>query len=432
MADTAIADVPALRRLAPPLTLAALAVVAAVGLVLDGNGVELGTPLPPLSAGWDPKATAWAALAVAVSIGAVALAPRLLELRSPWAFAGAALALSLVVRLSVGAMREGPSGWYAVFGTSFEAKNEYLPALPALDDGLRLFLDRFAELVPSLPVHVAGHPPGLLTVMHLLGIDSPEGLAALVIGAGVLCAPLTYALGRVLIDERRARIATLLWALSPVAVLYTVTSADALYATAGTVAALGLVARRPLARAAGAAGLAIASFFGWALLASGAWAVLVVLRRDGLKRAVALSAACAAALVGFYAVLHAVTGYDPIGAVTATEQVYGYSVARLRPYAYWVFGSPAAFLIALGPPIVWYFARAGAELRTAALALLAVITVASVLGFTKAETERIWLFMAPLACVAAADVLPRRRLTLVLGLLAAQTIATELVLGTVW
>jgi hypothetical protein len=32
--------------------------------------------------------------------------------------------------------------------------------------------------------------------------------------------------------------------------------------------------------------------------------------------------------------------------------------------------------------------------------------VAAVLGFTKAETERVYLFLVPLACVAAAAVLP--------------------------
>jgi hypothetical protein len=38
----------------------------------------------------------------------------------------------------------------------------------------------------------------------------------------------------------------------------------------------------------------------------------------------------------------------------------------------------------------------------------------------------------PLACVAAAAVLPPKRVPLVLGLLAAQTLAVELLFGTVW
>jgi hypothetical protein len=55
-----------------------------------------------------------------------------------------------------------------------------------------------------------------------------------------------------------------------------------------------------------------------------------------------------------------------------------------------------------------------------------------VLGFTKAETERIYLFLVPLACVAAATALPERYLTPVLAALAVQALASELLLFTVW
>jgi hypothetical protein len=61
-----------------------------------------------------------------------------------------------------------------------------------------------------------------------------------------------------------------------------------------------------------------------------------------------------------------------------------------------------------------------------------VIATAALLGFTKAETERIYLFLVPLACVAAAVALHERRLPLVLGALAAQALLTELLLYTVW
>ncbi len=48
------------------------------------------------------------------------------------------------------------------------------------------------------------------------------------------------------------------------------------------------------------------------------------------------------------------------------------------------------------------------------------------------RTERIYLFLVPLACVAAATALPERRVPLVLGALVTQTLATELLLYTVW
>ena len=61
-----------------------------------------------------------------------------------------------------------------------------------------------------------------------------------------------------------------------------------------------------------------------------------------------------------------------------------------------------------------------------------MIAIAAVAGFTKAEVERIWLFFAPLVCLAAASALAARRLRPVLGLLAVQALAWELLLNTVW
>ena len=55
--------------------------------------------------------------------------------RSPLAFAALVFAAAVALGLSLSALRNGPSAWSAIFDTgpggSFEAKNEYLPALPA-------------------------------------------------------------------------------------------------------------------------------------------------------------------------------------------------------------------------------------------------------------------------------------------------------------
>jgi hypothetical protein len=60
------------------------------------------------------------------------------------------------------------------------------------------------------------------------------------------------------------------------------------------------------------------------------------------------------------------------------------------------------------------------------------VAAAALLGYTKAETERIWLFMVPFACVAAASALPRRWLAPVLVLLGVQALAVEVLLYTIW
>ena len=408
------------------------AVTIAVGLYLRRvAGEPLGLPYAPLVGNWSPQADPLVALSVLCFAAAVLAAPRLLALPSPL-FGVAVLVLTLVLRLALAAGSGGAAQWSAVFdpARTFEGPNEYLPALGALDFGSGFFLDRFAELVPSLPVHAAGHPPGLLFVMHALSIDSPEGLAALTIGVGALSGPLAYLLARQVLDERRARLAALLLALAPGALLFGATSADAVYLALGLLAAWPLAARGWPGRAAGAVLLAVGSFFAWSLLAVGAWAAIVTLRRDGLKPAIAIGALCAATLVAFYALLAAASGFDPIGTLRATEDVYRAGVGSTRPYWFWLFGSPVAFLVVLGLPLSWLALRALARGETLAVAIFTVIAIAAMLGFTKAETERIWLVLAPFVCLAAAT--ERAPLRPLLTALAAQALLYELAFDTVW
>jgi len=418
------------RRHLPHLAFAAGAVVIAVGVRLDRTGTVLYVPNPPFLWRYDPRVELWAVLAVLALAAAALGGPRLLRIPAP-AFALASLGLTLVVRLSVSAARGGTGAWDQVFdrARSFEADNEYLPALPALRYGVDIFLDRFSEVVTSLPVHAAGHPPGLLLVMDRFSIDTPAELAALLIGAGALATPLLYLLARRLLDEPAARVAALLLALSPGVAQFGVTSADALYMTLGVLVALGLAAAP---RVLGAVVLAVSSFFAWSLLAVGAWATVFDLRRRGPRTAIVTAALCGVAVVAFYAGLFAATGFDPIGTLLGTEQVYRAGIAQGRPYSFWLFGSPVAFLFTVGLPITWYALRGLAAARPEAIAIFAVLAVAALLGFTKAETERIWLLFAPLLCLAAAAVLPRHRLPVLLGLLGAQALATELLYDTVW
>jgi len=423
------------RSLAVPLLGAAvMAATLAYGLIATSQGVELGTATPPLLYEWRPRVDPPALLAAALLAGSVALTPRLLAREvSSLAFAGAALATGLALRLAVGAARGWVDGWWDVYQLpNFEAASEYLPALPAFELGTRFALDTFAEIGTGLPVHAVGHPPGLLTVLHLLGIDTAEGMAALTIGVGALSVPVTYLLARELLDERLARVATLLYVFAPSAVLHGATSADALFATLGVLAAAALVARRRMAGVLGPPVLAVASFFSYANLAVGAFAAIVALRRDGPRRAVVLSVACAVALAAFYGLLHLATGFDPVGAIQSAEIVYREGVASGRPYAFWLFGSPVAFLLAAGLPLAWLGLRSLGARNTVAVALFAVLGVSAVLGFTKAETERIYLFLVPMLCVAAATALGERHLPAVLGALAAQALATELLFWTVW
>jgi len=428
----------AVRRWLPHAVFGVGAVTVAVGLIARRfTDTPIGAPWPPSLGNPDVAAHPLLLASVAAFAAAVVLAPRLLDPRlRP---AGVALVLlggTLALRLLLAAGRGGTGAWDRVFdeGRSFEAANEYLPALPVVEESPGFFVDRFAELVPSFPVHVAGHPPGLPLVMHALALDTPARLAAFCIAVGALGALLAYGLARELLPEPGARIAGLLTALSPQALMFGVTTADAVYLTLGLLAAWPLARRSLPARLAGAVTLALASLFAWSLLAVGAWAAILAWRRHGLRSAIGLAAVCGVVLVAVHAGFSALTGFDPIGTVRATEEVYRLGVASVRPYWYWVLGSPVGFLLVLGLPIAWLALRELARGTPEAVAIFAVLAIASVMGFTKAETERIWLFFAPLVCLAAARAMARRPELVrpVAAALAAQAVLHELLSDTVW
>ncbi|MDX6685147.1 MAG: methylthioxylose transferase [Baekduia sp.] len=496
------------------LLLGALLLAAAwtaLGLHVERGGTVLGTATPPFVMGWSPRGNPWIAGAVAAAGAFVAAAPALL--RAPrWVYLSATAGLALALALTIGAARIGAHGWSAIFDDSFEAKNEYLPGLPALSYGRGFFLDHFAELVPAVPVNVAGHPPGLMLVLDATGVTTAGRLAALCIGAAVAIPALTYALALGLAGEARpapvrtgegsvqrwaarragaragqarmaapggsvgdaaglgplsvrvvqdtdevleatrpasvpvagprrsrpadpegtARIAGLLAAASPAVLLFGVTSADAVYAALGTAAAALLVRRSWAARSAGAGVLGLGALCSWALPAVGAFAALVAWRRSGWRDALALAVLSAIPFLALNAVLAGAYGYDPIGTLRATEAVYRRSLAEVRPYWFWSVGSPVAWAVSAGLPITGAWLIAVRRRDVAALALAVVVLVASGAGFTKAETERIWLMFVPLACVAAATVVGPRAVRPVLLALVLQALVVQVLFETVW
>jgi methylthioxylose transferase len=403
----------------------------------------LGTRLPPFLMSWEPRVDPLVAVSAAVAGGGVVAAPSLVwRTRSRVTFASGLYVLALALGLSINVARTGPGGWWKVFATgargSSEGHSEYLPSLVLLHHGIGFYIGHFASLEPYLTTHVKGNPPGPLVALALVGIRSPTGLAALCIGLGALSAPLTYDLARAFSgDEIRARIAGVLSAFIPATLLFGVTSVDYAFLTLGLIIACLLVRPGTGALLTGSMAVAIASFFSWLLLAIPAWAAIVAVRRGGWGRALAICAGAAAAVVVFDGVLGALYGYDPVAVLRATDRAYRHGIAASRPYAFWVFGSPAAWAVMLGPPVAWLTLRGLAKGEPAAVAVCSIVAVASVMGFTKAETERIWLPFVPLACVAAALALPTAavgngRLRLLLGGLAAQALAVELLFFTVW
>ena len=210
------------------------------------------------------------------------------------------------------------------------------------------------------------------------------------------------------------------------------TSADAVFAALGTASAALLVRRSWPARTAGAVVLALAAFCSWALLAAGAFATLVVWQREGGRVALRLAVLSAIPFLALNAWLAGAYGYDPIGTLRATDAVYRRSLAQVRPYWFWVLGSPIAWAVCLGLPLSGGLLIALRRRRPEAVALAAIVVIASLLAFTKAETERIWLPFVPMACCAAATTIGPRALRVVLIALAVQAFLTQVLFDTVW
>ena len=415
------------RRSLPAAVVTVAAVTIAAGLINHfRRGYQLGTPLPPFLMSWKPDVQWPLAIALVVAVGCAWAAPWAIErVRSGAAFAMLGYVVTLAVGLSVGAARMGTAGWPNVFDLgphgAFEAKFEYLPALPALHGGVAHYVGHFAQLLPYLPTHTKGNPPGPLVAMHLLGLTTPGRLAAACILIGSLVTPLTYALGRSLgatmdsdgapggasdgavVDaERRGRVAATFAAFSPCVLIFGFTSVDFVFAAMAAAVAWLLVSRSGRVVALGCVAAGVAAFFSWVLLAIPAWAVVVVYVRDGHGSAFRLTAGAAAGVVAVTLLLAAVWGYDPIAIFRALHHAYNDGAAARRPYAFWLFGSPAAWITVLGPPIVWLALRSLQRGESAAVGVAVIVLISAVAGFTKAETERIWLPYVPLACAAAA------------------------------
>ena len=86
----------------------------------------------------------------------------------------------------------------------------------------------------------------------------------------------------------------------------------------------------------------------------------------------------------------------------------------------------------LGLPTAWLALRALGAGEPLAVAIFGVVAAAALGGFTKAEVERIWMFLAPLACLAAATRLEPHGVRPVLALLGVQALVWELAWNTVW
>ena len=393
---------------------------------------RLGAPTAPMYWFQYPRLEWWALPAAAVLVAAVLASPWALRLERRW-FLAAAVVMALATRVALNMSRYGPHELIVPL-VGREGRHEYLRTVARFLDDPIGYLRHFPELVrTTLPIHPSGHPPGptvLLGGLHEVGLRGAWGETVVILLVGSLTAVPVYLLGCELVDEPAARLAVLAWLFAPNVLLMSATSMDAVFAAVSTAAAVLLLHRRAVA---GGLATAAASFLSYALLAVPVWAVATLLLRGARPRAL-LPRVCVALAVfaGSYLLLWLLTGYQPYDAYRATKHAYEVGVSGRRPLWFWFFGDIAVFLLGLGLPGLVLWSRALGWLDSAAVALAGTLLLASASGFAKAEVERIWLFLIPLAAVSIGPQLRGRRLRPLLMLLVAQALLVELLYGTTW
>lgn len=395
---------------------------------------------------WEPR---WpSGSAVVVLVAALAAATGVVVLFWSQAHTGVRVAASagllLLLALAVAALDGGPAAWRA----PLEFTGEYPHGVGQVGD-IPSFLREFPQRLASLPSHASGHPAGVMVLYALLGRvwAGLDGAALLTVAIGCLGVLPVAALARDELGEDGRRWALALWVLSPMTVLYTATSADAVFAVALAGAALaahrGLVRRSWAWTLSGGALLWIGSMLTYA---AALLLVFLLVRAAGRLRhdpgwVLRWAAGTAATVLGLAGLLWLATGYDPVAAVRATHAAYQAAPGSAgRPYLPWLVGDPIAFGGMLGIPLFAALAAgAAAVVRRRAwtgfdAAVLACLLAASSWGFSRGEVERIFLFLVPLALVPVVRQLWvwGARLPAVAALLVAQTLTVQLLFYTRW
>lgn len=407
-----------------------IGVAAVWGLALVRAGERTGLHAPPLFAHFEPRLT-WRILpAVVLGAALVLLAPRLAARLSwrvlLWAtFAGAGLwAVSL-------ALADGP----AALVEPVLNPHDFYPFLPEVGDRME-FLRTYTDRLAGYPIHLQGHPPGLMLALSLLdgvGLATPGVIAAVWIAGGAAAAPAVLVAARALAGEGPARRAAPWLVLAPYA-LWVATSADALYTGLAAWGIALVVSAGPRDRLRPAAGGVL---FGGALMMTygvvtlGALPLLGAWRRRVFRPLVPAALAGGAVILGFAAL-----GFWWLDGLAATESRYYAGIGGDRPYQFFLLSNLAVLAIACGPGVVRGLLALPARLREGdgrawlvGGASLAVLS-ANLSGLSKGEVERIWLIFFPWIVLAASFVPGRVRAWLAAS--AVSAVAVQVLLVSPW
>jgi hypothetical protein len=394
------------------------------GTSIISSGQRLGLRAAPLYGRWDPVLTLRITAAVAVAIAVVWRGPQLARRARFGTLVVAAGMTTMVWSVSL-ALVDGADAITA----PLVGRHEQLPFARDVAD-VGTFVDTFTERIAGYPIHVQGHPPASVVLFALLdrvGLAGSGWVAVLVITGGGVAVAATLVVTRSLAGEAAARAAAPFLVLLPAAI-WIASTVDALYAGVGLggVALIALAMQRRRTGAAwlaltGGAALGLAVHLSYGLVLIGALVFALAWRHRCIRPVVWASIGGAAVTVGFL-----VAGFAWWEGLAATHERYTAGIASTRPYGYSLVGNLAALALASGPVVAVGLARWRSVATALVAPVIGAVVIADLLGLSKGEVERIWLFLVVPLAVAAGAVATRARPWLALQATAAITLASWL------
>jgi hypothetical protein len=419
----------------------------------------------PLYAMVDPVLSAWLIAPILTFAGWLMTLAWFWRRRSQSVPIIVALAFVVALNVTTAMVRGGVPALSGPFSRiNPEAKLEYFADIDRVNPNPVAFVRNYRKLVPTLSAHATTHPPGpilyLWAVSRVFGHGIAAAAWAAIIGTALSIYPFTL-LARTVLSPAASRYAIAMYAVTPALVLFGATSMD------GVSVFFPLLAtyffhkswnQNPV-RYSLLTGLALtaAMFFTYMTVCIGfVFALEAALSiRSGQAGRIWRNLVYAGLTFAFvYWLLFLLTNYNVIRAFNLARQAASGYRSELYPdlwhYLSVSVANLAAFLIGVGVITVTLWWREVAEgwlawraRRPTALLSIALSAAVILLAFATifcVETERVWLFLAPVPILAAARHLDRLQTAnpqslawcVVLTLLFTQTLATELFLNTIW
>jgi Dolichyl-phosphate-mannose-protein mannosyltransferase len=304
---------------------------------------------------------------------------------------------------------------------------------------------------PGLSIHSRTHPPGgallLYFISRLFGpsIRTAAWSAVVITATGVI--PFFF-LARSLVSNRAAKIAVAMYVLTPSLVIFGATSMDGVFLASllWSMYFIQRVVAKPgiLNSLLAGLSLSISFFFTYATICIVTlMAIYAVFESPHSAAKWRCLAVCAITTVLLFACVDSTTGFNYLACLGASRRydhyLMGTSSMSLGRYLDISLSNLFAFLIGVGFPIIvlWWNQsirgpRASHAFNLAGITCVVLFSFAHL--FTH-ETERIWMFLIPVALLSAALWIDRQRgrlLQWTMALLFIQTWLIQMFLYTMW